>query len=292
MYALLGLTFVFGALAMQYAAPVFFIGLRMGITSGLILGYLIFRRRDFKIKREDFLLFLILGIVHIFIPYVGEYFALKHVSPAKVSLIWSLGPFVTAFFAWFLFGERLTRIKFLGLLVGVFGFVPIILHESVGERQLNSFLHISTADLALFCIVISSAFAWNLFKRLLQKGYKPLVLNGWAMLIGSVLAFMVSPFVEAWHPLPVTHWPIVLACAAVLVLIGGIICYNIYGYMLRYYTTTFLSLAGGIIPFFTALFQWVILGQSISWAFFASMCVITLGLVLFYKEELRPRYLQ
>jgi len=291
MYALLGLTFIFGSIAMHYAAPIFFIGMRMGTTAVLILGYLLVRRADYRIKREDIGLIVVLGVVHIFIPYVGEYFALGHMPAAKVSLIWSLGPFVTALFAWFFFKERMTRIKAVGLVIGILGFIPVVMHESAGEQALSSFLHVSTADLALLMIVTSASFAWNFFKHLLNKGYKPLVLNGWAMLIGSLLAFATSPFVEVWNPVPVTNWPVVLACMFALVITGGVICYNIYGYMLHKYTATFLSFAGGCVPFCTAFFQWIILGQVVSAAFMTSLCIIMVGLYIFYKEELRQGYI-
>jgi len=290
MYSLLGLTFIFGSIAMHYAAPIFFIGMRMGTTALIILGYLLLRRADYRIKREDIGLVLLLGVVHIFIPYVGEYFALSRVPAAKVSLIWSLGPFVTALFAWLFFKERITRLKLLGLIIGLLGFIPIVVHGAGGE-QFTTFLHVSVADLALLTIVASSSFAWNFFKHLLHKGYKPLVLNAWAMLIGSLLAFITSPFVESWNPVPVTNWPVVLACMFALVITGGIICYNIYGYMLHKYTATFLSFAGGCVPFCTAFFQWAILGQSVSLAFMASLCIIMVGLYIFYKEELRQGYI-
>lgn len=292
MYSLFGLTFIFSSSAMQYASPVFFIGLRMGIASLSILGYLLLRRTRLRIRRKDIPEIILLGLTLVFIPFINEGFALKYLLPAEVSLLWRLCPFVTAFFAWLLLNERLTRKKLFGLVIGILGFIPILLHESAGERVLATFLHISLADVAVLVAVISLAFAWNLFKRLLRRGYKPLVLNGWAMLIGSILAFTASPFVEIWDPVPATNWPVIVACGFALALIGGVVCENLYGYMLRHYTTTFLSFAGCVVPFFTAFFQWIFLDQPISWIFWVSMTIIIFGLFLFYKEELREQYAQ
>ncbi len=292
MYSLYGLTFIFSSSAMQHASPVFFIGLRMTLGAFFILCYLLVSRTPIRLRYRDIPKIFLLGLTLFFIPFVNEGFALKYLLPAEVSLLWRLCPFATAFFAWLLFKERLTRRKLFGLVIGISGFIPIILHESVGEKVLSSFLHISLADLALLIAVISLSFGWNLFKQLLHYGYKPLVLNGLSMLVAGLVAFVVSPLVEIWYPVPVSNWPLIIGYGFVLALIGGVVCENLYGYMLRYYSTTFLSFAGCIVPFFTALFQWAFLDQPISWVFWLSMAVITFGLFLFYKEELREQYAQ
>ena len=292
LYVLLSSTFIFGSLAMQYTSPAFFIGMRMALTVLFMLSYIIVRRINIKIKLKDSLLVLLLGVVHIFIPLVGEAFALKTLSAAKVSLVWSLSPFVTALFGLLLFGERITKTKLIGLLVGVIGFIPIVVHAATGLQAVPVFFTIGIADAALLMVVVSSAFAWNLFRKLLHRGYRPLVLNTWSMVFASVLSFAFSFFVESWNPLPVTNCSVIFGCLVYLVIIGGLVCYNLYGYMLHHYTATFLSFAGGTIPFLTALLQWLILGKPVSWSFLVSLCIIMMGLFIFYKEELRQRYVK
>ena len=292
MYAIFGLTFVFGSIAMQNASPIFFIGMRMIVSGVLMLGFLFARKTSLKIKKKDLIYFLILSVVHIFIPFIGEFWALQYLSAAKVSLIWSLSPFITSIFAWIMFREKTTVLKVVGLAIGFLGFIPIIMHEGSTEQALGSLLKISTADFALIIAVISAAYAWSLFKKMVQKGYRPLLINGWSMLWGGGLSMVISPFFEPWHPVPVKNWLITFGCLLALVLLGGIICYNLYGYLLKRYTVTFLSFAGGLVPFFTAFFQWIILGQPVSIAFMISVTVISVGLYIFYKEELRQGYIK
>ena len=292
MYALFGLTFIFGSAAMKNASPIFFIGMRMIVSGVLMLGYLKIRHKSCKIKKEDLVHFLFLSIFHILIPFLGEFWALQYLTAAKVSLIWSLSPFITAVFAWFMFRERMTILKFVGMLIGFVGFIPIVIHEGAKETTLSSFLNITTADFALIGAVVSAAFAWSSFKKLLQKGYSSLFINGWAMLMGGCSAMALSPLFEPWNPLPVRNWPITFGCLMALVLIGGIICYNLYGYLLKHYTVTFLSFAGGMVPFWTAMFQWLILHQRVSIAFVVSVLIISIGLYIFYREELRQGYIK
>ena len=292
MYAFFGLTFIFGSIAMQNASPIFFIGIRMIVSSFFMLGYLLVRRQSCKIHKKDIFLFLFIGVIHILIPYVGEFWALQYLSAAKTSLIWSLSPFITALFAWLMFNEKMTPLKYVGMGIGFIGFIPIILHEGAKEQSLFSFSHISAADMALVIAVISAALAWSTFKKLLHKGYRAFFINGWAMLFGGIYSLVLSPFFEPWHPFPVKNWPITIGCLIALVITGGIICYNLYGYLLKKYTVTLLSFAGGIVPFCTAFFQWIFLGEKVSLAFIFSLGIISLGLYIFYKEELRQGYIK
>jgi len=292
MCVLFGSTFIFGSIAMQNAEPIFFIAIRMLISGSLMLGYLLLSRNSCKIHRKDIKLFLLLGGVHILIPYVGEFWALQYISAAKTSLIWSLSPFVTAIFAWFMFEEKMTPLKLVGMVIGFLGFIPIIMYQGTQESGLATLYNFSTADLALVIAVVSAAFAWSSFKKLMHKGYRPLLINGWAMLIGGLYALILSPFFESWSPVPVRNWPVVLGCLAMLVIVGGFVCYNLYGYLLKKYTVTFLAFAGGFIPFCTAGFQWLLLGQPVSVAFLISIIIISSGLYIFYKEELRQGYIK
>jgi drug/metabolite transporter (DMT)-like permease len=45
-------------------------------------------------------------------------------------------------------------------------------------------------------------------------------------------------------------------------------------------------LAGLVTPLFASLFGWYFLDEEITWHFFASMALFSIGLTLFYLEEL------
>ena len=63
----------------------------------------------------------------------------------------------------------------------------------------------------------------------------------------------------------------------------------LYGYLLKSYTTTFLSFAGFLSPLFGALYGWVFLSEKISWHFYLSCAIVFAGLYLFYQDELTQR---
>lgn len=116
--------------------------------------------------------------------------------------------------------------------------------------------------------------------------------NGISMVIGGTLALVHSYATgESWSPIPVTDMGPFLQNSLLMCLISNIICYNLYGYLLKRYSATFMSLAGLVTPFFASFFGWYFLGETITWHYFASIAVFSVGLTLFYQEELKKEKL-
>jgi drug/metabolite transporter (DMT)-like permease len=105
--------------------------------------------------------------------------------------------------------------------------------------------------------------------------------NGVSMLIGGILALGHSYSTEEWNPFPVTHYSVFFECTLLLILISNLICYNLYGMLLKRYSATFISFAGFTTPLFTALFGWLLLGETVSLSFYLSFFIVLSGLVLF-----------
>jgi len=72
-----------------------------------------------------------------------------------------------------------------------------------------------------------------------------------------------------------------------LILIGNIICYNLYGKLLHRYSATTLSFFGCTTPLFAALFGWFWLREEVSPWFYVTALLVGVGLYIFYQEELK-----
>ncbi|OGB97114.1 hypothetical protein A3F06_04300 [candidate division TM6 bacterium RIFCSPHIGHO2_12_FULL_36_22] len=293
LYALTGSTFVFGEAAVRYMPPVFFVMTRMFLAGGLILGYQYFKNRaSLRIKKKDWLIIFYISFLLLFLAYVTEFWALQYVTGAKVALLWNLSPFITAIFAYYSFKEEMTFKKFLGLLIGFFGFIPILIEPAAREKLIYSMFSLSWAEMFLIIGIIASAYGWILFKFAMDRGYQPLVINGYAMIIAGFLSLIVSLMFENWSPFPISYWFISCWYIFYLTLVGNIICYNLYGYLLKRYSTTYLSFCGFITPIFTAIMQYFYFGTSIGIPFVVSLILVSIGLYIFYQEELRQGYIK
>jgi drug/metabolite transporter (DMT)-like permease len=74
-----------------------------------------------------------------------------------------------------------------------------------------------------------------------------------------------------------------------MIIIANIIFYNLYGYLLHFYSATWLSFVGFITPLFAALYGWLFLNETIGWAYFISIFIVFWGLYLFYQDELKKK---
>lgn len=286
LYVVIASTFITGVFALQASQPFFLTGVRMLLSGSAMLLYAL-QNKNNHIKRQHLLAFLAMCLVHIAIPFGLEFWALQYVTPAKTALLWNLTPFITALYAFCMFQERMSVLKVVGLVIGFVGFFPVIYEQLPTEVGLRALGAVSTAELALLVAVASAAYAWILFKYLMQQGYSPSMINGFSMFGGGIISLVVSGYIEQWSPLPVSIWSQFIWSLVVLILTGSIISYNLYGYLLKRYSPTFLSFAGFLTPFFTLCMQLVVFGGSVTLGYGISLIAVTIGLYLFYSQELK-----
>jgi drug/metabolite transporter (DMT)-like permease len=56
--------------------------------------------------------------------------------------------------------------------------------------------------------------------------------------------------------------------------------------LLKRFTATFMSFAGLVTPIFASLFGYIWLQEVITWHFLVSIALFSVGLVVFYREEI------
>lgn len=286
-------SFTLGKTTLEFCPPVFLTGARMLIGGLIILIFLaLFRRQDFKIKKNHVLPLLLFAISAVYLTNVFEFWGLQYLTAAKACFIYSLSPFLSAVFSYFQFKERITSKKLLGLIIGFIGFVPVLLNQSGAEQLLGGFSFLSWAEIALIIATVTSVYGWILLRKLgKDEGMSPLMANGASMFIGGIFALVHSSFIEDWNPLPISNYMGFAQGVFMMIIISNLICYNIYGWLLKRFTATFLSFAGLTTPLFAAFFGWLVLKETVSWMFFLSVGIISLGLWLVYSEELRLGYI-
>lgn len=290
--AIFASTFTIGQAALLYTEPVFLIGLRMTIAGLLILGYLYFFKHA-SFKSIGLKLTVLITLLHIYIPYITEFWGLKYVGSAKAALLYSITPFATALLEWAFFDFKFSVKKVIGMLIGLLGLVPILLTNTPTE---TSTFHIagfiSLPELAVLISALSSCFGWLLIKHsVVTKKQSILMVNGKGMLFAGVLALATSPLVEAWHPVPSSDVPLTLFYTALLIIIGNFLYYNFYGLLLKKYSATFLSFLGFTIPLFAALYQWLFFKEAVGISFFITMALTVVGLFIFYQDELKREHI-
>ncbi|MBS0621050.1 MAG: DMT family transporter [Verrucomicrobia bacterium] len=295
MYALWSSMFSLGKLALQYSPPLFLTGARMAIAGALLLAFLaLFKRSSFKLTRPQLLSIGLLAFFSIYLTNALEFWGLQYLTAAKTCFIYSLSPFFAALFSYLHFGERMNGRKWIGFVIGFIGFIPALLSQSGSEELLNAFSFFSWPTLAVMGAALCSVYGWVLLRLVVKdQALSPLMANGASMLLGGLLAFGHSFLVESWNPLPVAfeHISPFLQGTLLMTLISNIICFNLYGMLLKRFTATFLSFMGLLSPIFASLNGLFFLNEPLSWPILLSTGIVSLGLWVVYRAELKQGYI-
>jgi drug/metabolite transporter (DMT)-like permease len=289
LYALFASLFPLSKVGLQCGEPFFFIGVRMTVAGILLLAYQLIRHRQFPIEKQHLFLFIALALVNIFMTNTAEIWSINHAVSSKMCLIYSLSPFLSALVAYLLLKETLTKYQWLGLCIGFLGLIPITFTRSAFEIAAGQHGLLSTVELIGLSAVLCSVFGWIILKKIVQKPqYTPVLANGFSMTLGGLMMLMFSYYThESWDPIPVSNVLPFVGVTLAMCLISNLICYNLYGYLLKRYSATLMSFAGLVTPIFAVLFGWIYLDEPITWHLGAAIAFFGSGLYLFHREETR-----
>jgi len=276
----------------------------MLLAASLLLGYLFLRNRaGFKLNIKQWGLLGLLGVFSIYLTNAFEFWSLQHLTAAKTCFIYSLSPFFAAFFSYLHFNERMNRRKWLGMAIGFTGFLPLLAMQKGADELVTGISIISWPELAMVGASISTAYGWILLRLIInppadknnnkQTPVSPMMANGISMFLGGFIALVHSLFIDSWNPLPVStsSFGPFLQSIVIMTAISNILCYNLYGFLLKRFTATFLSFMGLLSPIFASMNGWLFLGEQPSIIILFSTGVVSLGLWIVYSAELQQGYM-
>lgn len=285
---LYGSVFILGKLALHSVDPFFLTGSRMTLAGVILIIVQVLRKQNLRLEKTHLIPTILVAIFGVYLTNSLEFWGLQYMKSAKACFLYSLSPIIMALFSYAWFYEKITPQKWVGLTVGILGFIPLLLVPTPSENSSGHWWFFSYAELALMGASVTNAISWLAMRENVKtRQASPITINAYAMIIGGPLALMHSYVVEPWQPLPISNMSDFLLWGTLLMLISNLICYNLHGYLLRQFTATYLSLAGLSQPFFTAVLGWVILNEVLSAYFWFSFATVTLGLYVYYQEELK-----
>lgn len=289
LYALFASIFTVSKEALHHASPFFLVASRMLIAGFFMLLYQLIRdRKSLRLKKSAWKKICLLAFFNIYLTNVFEFWGLQYLTSFKTCFIYSLSPFVSALFSYLLLQERLSTKKWAGLAIGFLGFTPTLMSHTSGDEGASHLFHFSWPELAVCGAAVASVYGWIVLRQLVQQEKTPPILaNGLSMIAGGLFALIHSLSVESWNPLPITNTSAFLECTLFLIIVSNMVCYNLFGYLLKRFSATFMSFAGLSTPLFTALFGFFMHGEVTTLSFWISFFIVCFGLVVFYQEELK-----
>jgi len=279
---------ILGKEALRYASPLFYIGSRMSIGGLILLVCYYALYRTISIKKENIALLVQVMFFQFYLTYICDIYAISHLTTARISMLYALTPFIAALFSYWIFNERVTIKKAAGMIIG---FIGIMLIATVGKIQGHGNSIVSLAGALLSLGVVCNAYGSIILRVLVrERRCSPLLITALAMFGAGVCSLITAYLFEPKHVIAPVNIQMFMLILLAVVVFGNIVAHGLNGFLLKKYTATFMALAGFLYPIFGAFFGWLFFGESVTYVFFASVCMIAAGIYIFYHEELRLGY--
>lgn len=282
--AILALVYTLDKELLKFLPPMLFLALRTIICGGFF-GILFFvLNRNYKIRFKKFIIFSFISFIYVYLTNYFLYKAFTVLTSAKATLIYNFNPFIVALFSFFIFKEKFSMKKVIGLAIGWCGFIPLLLFNN---SESSSFV-ISGGELFAMLSAVCAAGSFILLqKELHNQKIPPSYTSAITLFVGGVCALVNSYFTE----MPFSEriysniFSLYVISLFIIIVLATIFWSYINCYLSKWYKASFLSFVGFTVPLFAAVFERFLFSRSVGWNFYLSLIFIAIGLYLFYKSE-------
>jgi len=290
LYAVLALSFTLAKAGIATAQALYLVSIRMIVGGLVLLPIYLFRRRTIltsTMMMRDIIDFAQVILFHIYLSFVPEFWAMQFLSSIKVNIMYATTPFITMILAYLLYREKMTIYQVIGSMVAFAGLLPLMARGE--EFCLADMFAFEIPELVLLGGICSAAYAWFVIKRLMNRGYSLLLINGISMLVGGCMSLATWYVVRPVGEPAVYHMSAFVINIIAMVLLANIFVYNLYGWLLRTYSVSLMATAGFLSPIFGAIYGNIFLNEPLGWQHLFSIAGIAIGLYLFFNKELSTK---
>jgi drug/metabolite transporter (DMT)-like permease len=271
-----GGTFIAGRLLAGTVAPGSAAFLRFFIASLAML--VVTRMLDGKFLLPSPKLWLplvLLGATGVFAYNVFFFNGLQYITAGRASLIVAGTPLVITIFAAIFLKERLTPLKTCGVLVSLAGAVMVISNGHPGSLFTGGF---GTGEQALVGCVVSWS-AYSLIGRSVLSSLPPLTTVCYSSIIGTLFLSLPAAREDLFTHLSAISYPSWISLAY-LGLGGTALGFSLYYKGIKTIGAGRAGIFINLVPVFSLLLSWAILGETIMPAVLAGGCMVLIGVAL------------
>lgn len=210
-----------------------------------------------KVERRDLMVIMLGGLMGFVVSQTLTAESLNYTSPVYFSLIATLTPVAVMLMAALFIGERITGLKFLGVLLGIAGAVLMVVMGQTSGSGSNDLLGITLAILS----VLTWAIYMIITRKVAQK-YSPVTQMKYVFLISAIVTVPL-----AWPELSEQRlysaatfgWDGALEMAFIM-LMATVLGYFLIPYAMKYLSATTVSIYTNLQPM-VASFVAIAIGQ-------------------------------
>jgi drug/metabolite transporter (DMT)-like permease len=274
-----GVTFTFANDVIDggYMQPYGFILFRVSFAAILFWLFSIWTPSE-KIDREDYPKFMLAALFGVALNMLAFFKGLQFTTPINGSVIMVTTPIIVLMLSALIFGEKITKIKVLGILAGLSG--ALIL--SIYNRSMSSGDNVLLGNFLILVNAASYSYYLILVKKLTNK-YHPYTFIKWLFLFGTIF---VLPF--GYNELVAVNWssftPYIWFSSLFVVVCATFATYLLNPIALRSLSATTVSTFVYIQPIIAGVFAIMMGSDTLSTVKILAAALIFLGVYLVSKN--------
>lgn len=276
-----GMSFVWSTIVFRYYPPITTVFLRLVISFLLLFaGIFAFRKME-KIQKKDIKIFLVSAALNPFLYFLGESYGLKMSSSTISAVVIATIPLFTPILAYYTLKERLTKLNVIGTIISFSGILLMIINR-------NLTLNASPLGIALLLFAVATAVSYSVFLKKLSLRYSAFTIIAVQNLIGAIYFFPFFLFLE---------WNIFISVKPDFTMVSSLLALAVFCSSLAYVFFTIATREMGVnktnvfsnlIPVFTGVFSYFILGELFTLQKISGMAVVIFGLYLSQIKKSSP----
>ena len=270
----------------HFPAPVLG-ALRFLISGALMLGWCAFSGKKIAISRGDFLRLLLIGVLLLIGGNTVLAWAEESINSGVAAMIVAVVPIWIAMIEALFGGDRLNRLGWTGLLLGIGGLFVLLWPDIVTGNA------IGRRDLIASLVLMLGSLSWavgSVLSRRFRLSVGPFAATGWEMTLAGVVNGLLALSVGGFHRADWsrTGW----LAVAYLVTFGSLVGFTAYIWLLEHVPTPKVATYAYVNPVVAVFLGWLLGGERIDRYMLLGMLVIVAAVILVTSSKLRSGKLQ
>lgn len=267
--------FIFAKMGLPYTEPFTFVALRYAAVVALMLPIALMLRASWPVRAMDVLHLIIAGLLLHAVYIAGVFASIYHGLPAGVAaLIVGLQPVLTATLVGPLLGERVAGRQWLGLLLGLAGVALVLGDKLAFDRATGG--AVALAVLALIGITVGTIYQKR-FCTMADMRSGAVVQFAAAGLACLAVAWLFETMRVEWS----RDFIFALAWLVIVLSIGTV---SLLYLLLRRGAAAKIASLFYLVPPVTALFAWMLFGETLGTMALAGMGLVAVGVALVQRN--------
>lgn len=269
-----GLTFVcYDVLFSLNFKPITIVVLRLILSSIFLLTIAIILNKNERIKKEDYVSFLLLASFEPFFYFIGESYGIQMTSPAMASIIIATIPLFAPIFGFYFFKEKITLKNIIGLIISTVGLLILTVKP-------NLTLVAPIKGLAFLFLAVASTMFYGIYLKRLSAKYNPISIVAYQNTIG-IFYFLPLFFIMDYNSIStITIDKSAIVSLLYLALFGSSLAFILYTIVIREVGMAKANVFTNTIPVFTAVFSYYIVNEQFTFNKILGILIILFGLFL------------